>query len=77
VLVLNRNNSHDRLEPMTEVADDSPLGKRLKGAEPESCLAIRLGKTHERTVDVEPLLTCELCGETAGNSTCVPSFVGG
>jgi len=77
VLVLNRNNSHDRLEPMTEVADDSPLVERLKGAEPESCLAIRLGKTHERTVDVEPLLTCEICGVTGGNSTCVPSLVGG
>ena len=77
VLVLNRNNSHDRLEPMTEVADDSPLAERLKGAEPGSCLAIRLGKTHERSADVEPLLICELCGETGGNSTCVPSLVGG
>jgi diguanylate cyclase (GGDEF)-like protein len=77
VLVLNRNNSHDRLEPMTEVADDSPLAERLKGAEPHSCLAIRLGKTHERSVDVEPLLTCELCGAAGGNSTCVPSLVGG
>ncbi len=46
VLVLNRNNSHDRLEPMTEIADGSPLAERLKGAEPGSCLAIRLGKTH-------------------------------
>jgi len=77
VLVLNRNNSHDRLEPMTEVADDSPLAERLQGAEPNSCLAVRLGKTHERSVDQEPLLTCELCGETGGNSTCVPSLVGG
>jgi diguanylate cyclase (GGDEF)-like protein len=77
VLVLNRNNSHDRLEPMTEVADGSPLAEKLKGAEPHSCLAIRLGKTHERSVDVEPLLTCELCGAAGGNSTCVPSLVGG
>ena len=77
VLVLNRNNSHDRLEPMTEVAEDSPLAERLQGAEPDSCLAVRLGKTHERTVDQEPLLTCELCGVIGGNSTCVPSLVGG
>jgi diguanylate cyclase (GGDEF)-like protein len=77
VLVLNRNNSHDRLEPMTEVAEDSPLAERLQGAEPNSCLAVRLGKTHERTVDQEPLLTCELCGVIGGNSTCVPSLVGG
>jgi diguanylate cyclase (GGDEF)-like protein len=77
VLVLNRNNSRDRLEPMTEVADGSPLAEKLKGAEPSSCLAIRLGKTHERSAEVEPLLICELCGETGGNSTCVPSLVGG
>jgi len=77
VLVLNRNNSHDRLEPMTELAEGSQLADRLKAAEPDSCLAVRLGKTHERTEDHEPLLTCELCGEVGSNSTCVPSLVGG
>jgi diguanylate cyclase (GGDEF)-like protein len=77
VLVLNRNNSHDRLEPMTELADDSPLVGPLQAAEPDSCLAVRLGKTHERSADQEPLLTCELCGSTNTNSTCVPALVGG
>jgi diguanylate cyclase (GGDEF)-like protein len=77
VLVLNRNNSHDRLEAVTALADDSPIADRLKAAEPDSCLAIRLAKTHERSVDQTPLLTCELCGMTEGNSTCVPSLVGG
>jgi diguanylate cyclase (GGDEF)-like protein len=77
VLVLNRNNSHDRLEPMTEVVDGSPLAERLKSAAPDSCLAVRLGKTHERSADYEPLLTCDLCGAANGNSTCVPSLVGG
>lgn len=77
VLVLNRNNSHDRLEPMTELADDSPLAHRLQSAEPDSCLAVRLGKMHERSVDQEPLLTFELCGVTNSNSTCLPSLVGG
>jgi len=62
---------------MTEVAADSQVAERLKGAEPDSCLAIRLGKTHERSVDLEPLLVCELCGATGSNSTCVPSLVGG
>ena len=77
VLVLNRNNSHNRLEPMTELADDSPLAERLEGAEPDSCLAVRLAKTHERSFDQEPLRTCELCRATGGSSTCVPSLVGG
>jgi diguanylate cyclase (GGDEF)-like protein len=77
VLVLNRNNSHDRLEPMTELPEGSELGARLTTAEPESCLAVRLGKTHARTADHAPLLTCELCGELSSSSTCVPSLVGG
>ncbi|MEK6274966.1 MAG: sensor domain-containing diguanylate cyclase [Actinomycetota bacterium] len=77
VLVLNRNNSHDRLEAVTELADGSPLAESLKGAEPDSCLAVRLGKTHERSGGEEQLLVCELCGVTDVNSTCVPSLVGG
>jgi len=76
VLVLNRNNSHDRLEPMTEL-EDTELAARLTSAEPDSCLAVRLGKTHARTQDHEPLLICELCGEIGSSSTCVPSLVGG
>ncbi len=77
VLVLNRNNSHDRLEPMTEIDTGSQLRDLLKSATPDACLAVRLGKVHERSVDHEPLLTCEICGRTEGSSTCVPSLVGG
>ena len=77
VLVLNRNNSHDRLEPMTEIDAGSALHKLLQTATPDSCLAVRLGKMHERGVGHAPLLSCEVCGRTEGNSTCVPSLVGG
>jgi diguanylate cyclase (GGDEF)-like protein len=77
VIVLNRNNSHDRLEPMTEVDPASQLGTVLQSVSPDSCLAVRLGKKHERSDDHEPLLTCDICGHTAGSSTCVPSLVGG
>ena len=77
VLVLNRNNSHDRLEPMTALPEGSPVAEGLKAAEPDSCLAVRLGKTHERSENHEPLLTCELCGRAGTNSTCVPALVGG
>jgi diguanylate cyclase (GGDEF)-like protein len=38
---------------------------------------VRLGKKHERGDAEEPLLICEICGRTEGNSTCVPSLVGG
>jgi diguanylate cyclase (GGDEF)-like protein len=77
VSVLNRNNSDDRLELKTELLAGSPLLDRLKDAEPDSCLAIRLGKTHERGGDHKALLTCELCGVTGEISTCVPALVGG
>jgi diguanylate cyclase (GGDEF)-like protein len=77
VLVLKRNNSDNALEPMTKVPAGSPLLEGLKGAEPNACLAIRLGKTHERNRDREPLLNCELCGVTNATSSCVPSLVGG
>lgn len=76
VVVLNRNNSHDRLEPMTELPEDWAMARKLVAAEPDSCLAVRLGKPHERGSGVEPLLTCELCGD-GPSSTCVPSLVGG
>jgi diguanylate cyclase (GGDEF)-like protein len=62
---------------MTELPDDSPLAGQLQTAQPDSCLAVRLGKTHERNDEQEALLTCDLCGTTSGNSTCVPSLVGG
>ncbi|MBA3402151.1 MAG: GGDEF domain-containing protein, partial [Actinobacteria bacterium] len=77
VLVLNRNNSDDRLEPTTELPAGSALIDRLEGAKPDSCLAIRLGKTHERGQDQETLLSCELCEVAGATSTCVPSLVGG
>jgi len=77
VLVLNRNNSDDALESTTELPAGSPLLETLKGAQPDSCLAIRLGKTHERNPERKSLLNCELCGATGATSTCVPSLVGG
>ena len=76
VVVLNRNNSQDRLEPVTNLPADAPMRHKLVAAEPDTCLAVRLGKTHENDDRHEPLLTCELCGDSP-NATCVPSLVGG
>ena len=74
--VLNRNSSANRLEATTEVGDPVLL-EALVGAEPEACLAIRGGRTHQRHDEGAELMLCEICGVSAGNATCVPSLVGG
>jgi len=76
VTVLNRNNSANRLEASTPV-EGSELCEALQGAEPESCLAVRSGRVHERREGQPALLTCELCGKIGDNATCIPSLVGG
>jgi len=75
VTVLNRNNSADRLEPTTRI-EDPVLAERLEGAEPRTCLAIRLSRTHEREGGTQPLLDCEICGATATSVRCNPLLVG-
>ena len=77
VTVLNRNNSADRLEAKTALAADSPLRTTLQGAEPRSCLAIRLSRRHSEGGSARPLLPCSVCGECPGRSECTPLLVGG
>lgn len=76
VTVLNRNNSDNRVTAATSLAGDDGLREALKSAVPESCLAIRLGRTFERHGNDEPLLSCELCA-AAPAVVCVPSLVSG
>jgi diguanylate cyclase (GGDEF)-like protein len=76
IVVLNRNNSQNRLEAATPVATASPIAEKLVDSSPGSCLAVRLGRTHAQSVDSEPLLTCDLCNQHP-RTTCVPSLVGG
>lgn len=76
VVVLNRNNSQNRLEATTPVDHASTFAQRLLDSSPNSCLAVRLGRPHEQCKDREPLLACRLCGPER-RSTCVPSLVGG
>jgi diguanylate cyclase (GGDEF)-like protein len=77
VVVLNRNNSANRLEAATPLAEDSHLARALAdGVEPRACVAARLGRTHEGDPADSALLCCELCGKTA-NSTCTPLLVSG
>ena len=76
VVVLNRNNSQNRLEATTPVNTASAFAQRLVDSAPNSCLAVRLGRPHEQSREREPLLACTLCGLDR-RSICVPSLVGG
>jgi diguanylate cyclase (GGDEF)-like protein len=76
-VVLNRNNSADRLEAVTPLPDGSPLAETLRGAEPRSCLAVRSGRTHREIKDRPALLACPVCAVCPGASACVPLTVGG
>jgi diguanylate cyclase (GGDEF)-like protein len=77
VVVLNRNNSANRLEAATPIAEESHLARAIAdGVEPRACVAARLGRTHEGDPDDSALLRCELCGKQ-GNSTCTPLLVSG
>ena len=76
-VVLNRNNSADRLEAVTPLPPGSPLAETLRGAEPRSCLAVRGGRAHSERGGRSPLLSCPVCARVPGASSCVPLVVGG
>jgi diguanylate cyclase (GGDEF)-like protein len=77
VVVLNRNNSANRLEPSEKLPADDPLSKPLAHAEPRSCLAVRLSRHYQRGDGESEILPCELCGSLSSCSTCQPLLVGG
>jgi diguanylate cyclase (GGDEF)-like protein len=77
VMVLNRNNSADRLEPATAVDPACPLHDALQGATPRACLAVRFGRVHQGGLEREPLLGCQVCGELSDATTCEPLLVDG
>ena len=76
-VVLNRNNSADRLEAVTALPGGSPLAQTLRGAEPRSCLAVRTGRVHRENEGRAPLISCPVCSSCPGASACVPLMVGG
>ena len=77
VTVLNRNNSADRLEAVTEVPAGTPLALALTRAEPRSCLAVRSARVHDEDEERPGLLACAVCVTCPGTSTCTPLNVGG
>jgi diguanylate cyclase (GGDEF)-like protein len=76
-VVLNSNNSADRLEAVVPLPAGSPLAQTLRGAEPRSCLAVRSGRTHREGDGRLGLLSCPVCAPCPGASSCVPLVVGG
>jgi len=77
VVVLNRNNSADRLEAVTPLPGGSPIADTLRGAKPRSCLAVRSGRTHRQNAKRSALLACPVCTSCPGATLCVPLTVGG
>jgi diguanylate cyclase (GGDEF)-like protein len=77
VTVLTRNNSDDRLDASTGLREGDEMEAPLQDAEPGSCLAVRLSRPHSRGDHSKSLLSCDLCGKTAGGSVCQPLLVGG
>jgi diguanylate cyclase (GGDEF)-like protein len=75
VVVLRANNSADRLEPVTSVAE--ALAPALDGATPRSCLAVRLGRPQTGDPSESSLALCQVCGQTNAYATCEPLVVGG
>lgn len=77
VVVLRRDADGERIAPATFVPDGTVLAQRLSEATPWSCLATRLGRSHETGDADDPLLACALCGAGGRRSLCVPTLVGG
>jgi diguanylate cyclase (GGDEF)-like protein len=77
VVVLNRNNSADRLEAKTALPEHSPLLEALTAAKPRSCLAMRSARLHERDPDRSALILCEICGVSPEHAICEPLLVSG
>jgi diguanylate cyclase (GGDEF)-like protein len=76
-VVLNSNNSSDRLQAAVPLPDGSPLAQTLRGAAPRSCLAVRSGRLHREGNSRLALLSCPVCAPCPGASSCVPLVVGG
>ena len=76
-VVLNSNNSANRLEAVVALPQGSALAQSLRGAQPRSCMAVRSSRTHREGSSRVGLLACSVCGPCPGASSCVPLVVGG
>jgi hypothetical protein len=62
VVVLNRNNSENRLEATTKLRESSSINQTLIDAQPRSCMAVLVARPHHEEPEDEPLTHCEVCG---------------
>ena len=76
-VVLNSNNSANRLEAVVALPESSALAQTLRGAQPRSCMAVRSSRTHREGSSRVGLLSCSVCAPCPGASSCVPLVVGG
>jgi diguanylate cyclase (GGDEF)-like protein len=76
-VVLNSNNSANRLEAVVALPEGSALAQTLRGAQPRSCMAVRSSRTHREGSSRVGLLSCSVCAPCPGASSCVPLVVGG
>jgi len=76
-LILQRNNSANRLQAATAFSLDSDMVSRLQGAEPRACLAVRFARPHREGPTLDPLLACAVCTGRQLTSICEPLLVGG
>jgi hypothetical protein len=77
IVVLQRNNSADRLEALTPIEPGTAFAEHLVDAGPRDCLAVRMGQTYEGGTS-DDLLSCSLCGKAAAElTTCTPLLVQG
>jgi diguanylate cyclase (GGDEF)-like protein len=67
-----------RLAPtLGDAVDQTPLhGIRTDGLGARSCLAMRLGRSHERSQDKTPLAPCGVCGAIDADVACEPLVSG-
>ncbi|MGZ4171264.1 MAG: diguanylate cyclase [Solirubrobacteraceae bacterium] len=68
----------ERLDPkLSDAVDQTPLhGIRTDGLGARSCLAMRLGRSHERSQHKHPLAPCGVCGAIDADVACEPLVSG-
>lgn len=76
-IVMNRNNSDNRLQVTTELPDGSPVPERLGNCPPRTCLAVRFSRPHDELPGGEALMSCAVCKDEQAPSRCEPLLVGG
>jgi diguanylate cyclase (GGDEF)-like protein len=77
--VLVRGEADGRVHPaLADHVDQTPLRAiQTERLRPRACLAMRLGRAHERRLGEQPLTPCEVCGSLQGEVACEPLLVAG